>query len=115
MPRNIGLQDLPELLRGMRKGAGITQERMAEIIERGQPTVSVIERGGTPPKLEVLLAWVSACGGRVDVLTDEDITRMNADLGPMTQRVHDLEGRLSPDARAALEAQLRLLELSVER
>lgn len=63
-------------VRAGRESAGLSQEQLAERINRTPETISNIERGKTMPAVETLQALCSALGLRLaELFADEDLGR----------------------------------------
>jgi transcriptional regulator with XRE-family HTH domain len=55
-------QELRELMRRMRKNAGLTQTQMGEVLGVGQSYVSKLERGENFFDVLLYARWCAACG-----------------------------------------------------
>ena|GEM_PF-5249393 len=68
-------------LRAIRKAAGFTQTRLAELIGvHHKGTVSGIELGHRDTGIPMLEKWVAACGARIDIVLPDQKT---ADLSEL--------------------------------
>jgi transcriptional regulator with XRE-family HTH domain len=56
-PANLGL-----VLRRLREEAGLSQPQLADMLGVGKSQVSKVERNRGLPSIEVMMAWVTACG-----------------------------------------------------
>ncbi len=101
--------ELAALLRQMRREAGLTQIELAASIGIHQPQVSAVESGKQLPKTDMLIPWIQACGGRLDVLLPSEVADENRMAGPLQQRVRELEPRLTDQERLLLEVQLDVI------
>lgn len=77
------MPQLSTMLRSLRQQAGLTQVRLAELLETSQSTVSHVERGGVTTS-DIVEQWVQACGGTLVAGTgaDDALAAAIAQLGP---------------------------------
>jgi transcriptional regulator with XRE-family HTH domain len=61
-PRREDLRRLGDRIRHVRRGAGLTQEALAESLDLSVAYVSLIERGGRNPPYTTVLAIARALG-----------------------------------------------------
>jgi len=93
-------------VRAARESAGLSQEQLAERINRTPETVSNIERGKNMPAIETLQALCSTLGLRLsELFADEDLGR-NADR---VAREH----RLIQTLRTLCESDLEVAEKTI--
>ena len=94
-------------VRAARESAGLSQEQLAERINRTPETISNVERGKTMPAIETLQALCSALGLRLpELFTDEE-------LGRDVDRVAR-EQRLTLMLRALPESDLDVAEKTIQ-
>ena len=61
-----------ENLRNVRKSAGLTQKKLAELARVSMPKISAYENGKTSPSCKTLLKLAQALGCSVDDLVKKD-------------------------------------------
>ncbi|WP_435108673.1 helix-turn-helix domain-containing protein [Nocardiopsis synnemataformans] len=95
-------QDLGRRLREVRRSAGLTGVRLAELLSWSQPKVSKIETGRQAPNAAEIAAWTEVCDQAQ--LTDDLVARLN-DLESMwVEWRNQLHGGLGGiQSRMALE------------
>ena len=114
MPK--GIQDINEVAAALldaRNDVGLKQTELARALETGQPKLSAIENAVRPPRLDLLIAWLNACGGRLDVLTPAEVRRESETADPLTQRLAASVHALSDQERLLLDVQLDLAEARI--
>lgn len=103
MKRTIGLR-----IREARKAAGLTQDVLAERLDRTVESLSNLERGKSLPSLEALGAIAEVLGLRLsDLVADIDAETMDR------ERV-ELEGRVMAAIRTLDKKQLRIAVKQIE-
>lgn len=94
-----------QLIRSLRTGAGLTQQGLADRLNRPQPMIARWERGHDSPRLDSLVAVARACGMELDLRTrsrddvDRSQIRETLRLTPI-QRLQSVEN-LSAFVRSA--------------
>ncbi|HEY3125488.1 MAG TPA: helix-turn-helix domain-containing protein [Candidatus Limnocylindria bacterium] len=85
------------LVRRVRRGAGLTQRRLARRSKIPQPTIAAIETGRQDPRFETLRALVESCGREVTAVP-------RPGQGVDRSQIRELL-RLTPGQRLRLAAQ----------
>lgn len=71
----INYLDIGKRVRAARTARGITQERLAEMVEAGTTHISHIETGNTIPSMKTFIAIVNALGTSADELLCDNVTK----------------------------------------
>lgn len=107
-----------ERLSALRQAAGLSQEKLAELIQVDRSNLSRMERGQRGIDIEVAERWVVACKARLAVVTEghEDLLRSVAVLESVdveiVRRLAAVLPSLHPVRRADLLVQLEAWERS---
>jgi transcriptional regulator with XRE-family HTH domain len=64
------MESLAPLVRGMRRGVGLSQRELARLAATSQPAVARYERGAATPSWETLERLAAACGRRIQLRTE---------------------------------------------
>lgn len=80
MDRKLARQSFANRMRSLRQERGITQEQLAELIDKTTEHLSLLERGERSPSFEVILDLAEAFGVSVSYLMNIDQLDSNADL-----------------------------------
>jgi transcriptional regulator with XRE-family HTH domain len=91
--------EVPTLIRGARRAAGITQLELAARAGTAQPAVAAYESGAKTPNLTTLERLVGACEHDIEVLAHPRVRRGAASLAELSQTIEeDLEHGHEQDA-----------------
>ena len=111
---NINYLDIGKRIRVARIAKGITQEKLAELVEAGTTHISHIETGNTIPSMKTFIAIVNALGTSADeLLCDNIVKSKDVFQDEITQAAEDCdekEIRIIADMVKALKESLRKRE-----
>lgn len=97
-------------LRELRKAAGLTQASLGEQLDISNGYISAIEKGDKRGSIDILVAWTTACGGRLEEVLAPDespdraarLRQLRAEAGLTQQQLADRLG-LSDKTISAVE------------
>ncbi|NOX31737.1 MAG: helix-turn-helix transcriptional regulator [Actinobacteria bacterium] len=116
--RILGTTELPhtdsiepaELVRSLRRAAGLSQKGLATLLGTSQPAVSRWEQGHDEPRLSTLNAVAHACGRRLVVsVADEEKVVDGVDRAQILAHL-----AMSPDERIRAVANVSRFRASIE-
>ncbi len=81
--------EIPELIRGARHAAGLTQLEVAHRAHTAQPAVAAYESGGKTPNLATLERLLCACQHEVEVLARPRVRRGAVSLAEVAPTITD--------------------------
>lgn len=107
----INYLEIGKRIRAVRLVKGMTQEKLAELVEVGTTHISHIETGNTIPSMKIFIAIVNALNVSADeLLCDNIINSKEVFQHEITQTVTDcdeIEIRIIADMVKALKESLR--------
>jgi len=107
----INYLEIGKRIRTVRLAKGMTQEKLAELVEVGTTHISHIETGNTIPSMKIFIAIVNALNASADeLLCDNIINSKDVFQHEITQTITDCdekETRIIADMVKALKESLR--------
>ena len=101
-------------IRQIREDAGLTQEKLADMLNIGDKHVSAIERGAVGLSLPTLMRIceaLSVSADRVLFGTRDDMDRRSADIQILTERMERLPDRQFEAAKNVMDSVLAAMDL----
>jgi Predicted transcriptional regulators len=108
---NINYLEIGKRIRTVRQKRGITQEKLAEMVEAGTTHISHIETGNTIPSIKMFIAIVNALDVSADELLCDSLEKSKYvyqnELTEMTQNCSENEMRVIVEMVKSIKFALR--------
>ena len=108
---NINYLEIGQRIRAVRKKRGLTQEKLAELVEAGTTHISHIETGNTIPSIKMFIAIVNALDVSADELLCDNLEKSKYvyqnELAEITQNCSENEMRIIVETAKSIKIILR--------
>lgn len=108
---NINYLEIGQRIRAARQKRGITQEKLAEIVEAGTTHISHIETGNTIPSIKMFIAIVNALNMSADELLCDNLEKSkyvyHNELAEITHNCSENEMRVIVETVKSIKSALR--------
>lgn len=106
----MNYQDIGKRIRSRRKALGLSQERLAELVEISITHMSHIETGSTKLSLPVLIKLANALSCSTDELLSDSLMRcepvLNQEIAALIKDCNSIELRILVDVLKATKASM---------